>query len=98
LQRAYRGHANEKDAIHSLVGPWSKIWAMGDAAYFHDAPDDEFRPCQWARLISVWLKAPCPRAPSIEVKGTWVSNSKRMFVLDPSKADRDRQLHEKGGA
>lgn len=98
LQQAYRGHDREQDAIRSLIGPWSKIWPTGDKAYFDEARKGEFQPRRWTGRISVWLRAPCPDAPSIDVIGTWVGAADRRFKLDLSKKKRDLDLYERGGA
>ena len=89
-----------QDADQSWTGPWSKIWVTGDAEPFKQAPTGEFRPRRWAArtAASVWLAAPLPDAPSIDVKGTWIGESDRRYRLDPDKADRDVEVHEKGGA
>jgi hypothetical protein len=84
----------------SIAGPWSKLWVSGDSVPFKEAPDGEFRPRRWHELgiPIVWLKAPLPREPAIEIKGTWMSNSNDGYVIDPMKADRDQQVNIRGGA
>jgi len=90
--------SNEMDAHRSWAGPWSKIWVTGDSEPFKKAPAGEFQPRRWAARLSVWLSAPRPDAPCVDVKGTWLSASDKGFALDPDKADRDEVLHKTGGA
>ncbi|MGB8304940.1 MAG: hypothetical protein WCE36_13820, partial [Pseudolabrys sp.] len=74
------------------MGPHSKVWVYGDqSAAFVDAPKGEFAPRQWAQhqTCSVFLRAPLPEHPAIDLKGTWLSDSDRSYQLDLNKADRD---------
>lgn len=83
----------------SLMGTYSKVWVNGDSKPFLDAPEGEFAPRQWAyRTHTVWLKAPLPQQPAIDLKGTWLADKDQSHQLDDWKANRDEVLHESGGA
>ena len=83
----------------SIRGPYSKLWVYGDSAPFKEAPKGEFLPRRWApRAHTVWLTAPRPQRPAIDLKGTWLDDNDRSHKLDLTKADRDQVLHEGGGA
>jgi hypothetical protein len=83
----------------SIRGPYSKIWVYGDSAPFKAASKGEFLPRRWShREHSVWLTAPRPEWPAIDLKGTWLDDKERNPRLDLSKKDRDQVLHETGGA
>lgn len=84
----------------SLIGPHSKVWVYGDKSEaFVDAPEGEFAPRQWAHQThSVFLRAPPPQRPAIDLKGTWLVDKDRSYQLDPDKAKRDEVLHKTGGA
>jgi len=84
----------------SIEGPWSKIWVQGDSKPFTDAPDGEFCPRRWAECAnqSIWLRAPLPAVPAIDIKGTWISDLVGHYEQDPDKADRDDCLWERGFA
>ena len=83
----------------SILGLHSKVWVHGDADPFHYAPEGEFAPRRWAhRAHTVWLRAPRPKYPAIELKGTWLDDKDRSHRPDPSKSNRDQDLHESGGA
>jgi hypothetical protein len=85
---------------HSIEGPWSKIWVYGDSKPFADSRDGEFCPRRWADRAdgSIWLRAPLPVLPAIDVKGTWISDVDGHYQQDPDKADRDDCLWERGFA
>jgi hypothetical protein len=83
---------------YSFEGPYSKIWVLGDSAPFCAAREGEFRPRRWADSSSLWMRAPRPDNPGIEVKETWVSNSDHQYRQDPLKADRHCSLTERGFA
>jgi hypothetical protein len=83
---------------HSFGGPFSKIWVLGDSAPFCAAREGEFRPRRWVDSSSLWMRAPRPDRPGIEVKGTWVLNSDHQYREDPLKADRHCSLSERGFA
>jgi hypothetical protein len=97
-----RAPANKIDVLqYSFAGPHSKIWVLGDSAPFCAAREGEFRPRRWidrSPAPSLWLRAPRPDMPGIEVKGTWVSNSDQAYREDPLKTDRDSWLTESGVA
>lgn len=84
----------------SLMGPHSKVWVYGDKSEaFVDAPEGEFAPRRWGhRSHSVFLRAPLPQRPAIDLKGTWLTDEDRSYQPDPDKADRHEMLHETGGA
>ena len=84
----------------SLMGPYSKVWVYGEQGEpFVSAPEGEFAPRGWAHLTrSVFLRAPLPQRPAIDLKGTWLADTDRSYQVDCSKADRDKVLHETGGA
>ena len=83
----------------SLTGPQSKIWVHCDSKAFPDALQGEFSPQRWAhRSHTVWLRAPLPQHLAIDLKGTWLADKDRSYQTDCSKADRDKTLHETGGA
>ena len=83
----------------SLLGPQSKIWVYGDNRPFAVAPEGEFTPRRWAhRRDSVWLRAPLPDHPAIDLKGTWLADKDQSYRIDPLKADRGKDLHERGFA
>src|SRR5689334_236195 len=75
-------------AVH---GPHSKLWINGDGDPFVGAPEREFSPRRWAQRASnsVWLKAPLPSAPAIDLKGTWLCDRTRAVKEDVEyKGDR----------
>jgi len=84
----------------SIEGPWSKVWVHGDSKPFADAPDGQFRPRRWANRAegSIWLRAPLPASPAVEIKGTWISDIDGGYKQDPDKADRDDCMSERGFA
>ena len=83
----------------SIMGPDSKIGVNGDAEPFRDAPKGEFSPRRWAhRAHTIWLRAPLPQHPGIELKGTWLDEKDQSYRLDPTKSDRHKVYHECGGA
>lgn len=100
LEAALEGDEDQGAKRWSLCGPWSKIWVYGDSAPFMEAPAGEFQPRRWIQEspASVWLRAPLPAEPAIDIKGTWISDPGGRHKLDPDKADRDCCLHDKGFA
>lgn len=83
----------------SILGWYSKVWVHGDGDPFLDAPEGEFAPRRWAhRAHTVWLRAPRPRYPAIDLIGTWLDDKDRSPRLNRSKINRDQDLHENGGA
>jgi len=86
--------------LWSFRGPWSKIWVTGDHAPFAAAPIGEFQPRRWIQRspASVWLRAPLPAEPAIDVIGSWISDDHGKHMQDPDKADRDCCLYDKGFA
>jgi hypothetical protein len=84
---------------HSLSGPWSKIWMGSDGVPFQDAAEGEFRPRRWTSRKTIWLRAPLPLDPSIDLKGTWVGDDDGHYYQDTQwKRDRDETVSEIGGA
>lgn len=103
IQRIYdhrTGRPDWSELKHSLAGPWSKIWVFGDSGPFKDAADGDFLPRRWADRAarSVWIRAPLPADPALDVKGTWVSSLDHLYKQDPCKADRDHQIWLAGHA
>jgi hypothetical protein len=47
----------------------------GDGAAFSEAPEDEFKPRNWVAIKSknVGLRAPLPKFPAIDLKGSWIN-------------------------
>jgi hypothetical protein len=83
----------------SIRGPYSKVGVHGDSGPFDEAPQGEFLPHQWAhRGHTIWMRAPRPKQPAIELKGAWLDDKDRSPRLDPCKEDRDQVYHECGGA
>jgi hypothetical protein len=84
----------------SIRGPWSKVWVHGDSEPFTDALDGEFCPRRWAERAnqSIWLRAPLPMLPAIDIKGSWISDLDGHYEQDPDKADRDDCIWERGFA
>jgi hypothetical protein len=82
----------------SLLGPWSKVWVFDDETAFGEAPEHDFRPRRWSKRASIWLRAPLPLHPGLDLKGTWMSDHDNSYRQDPSKANRDQSVHEKAGA
>lgn len=81
------------DLRHSLAGPWSKVWVFGDSDPFADAADGEFLPRRWVgRAPTIWIRAPQPDDPALDVKGTWVFSQDGTYKQDPDKKDRDHQI------
>lgn len=77
----------------------SKIWPTGDGQPFRDAPPAELRPLRWflakrMTLDSMPLRAPLPKCPAIDFKGSWLENG--VVWIDPEKVDRGQILHERG--
>jgi hypothetical protein len=83
-----------------MEGPESKAWVLGDSGPFAVERDGEFRPRRWIERagFSIWLRAPYPAKPELEVKGTWLSNHGREYKVDPDKADRHLTMYERGHA
>jgi hypothetical protein len=82
------------EIYRSFGGPWSKVWIHEDTEAFQNAHDGEFLPRRWAPLASksVWIRAPLPKFPALDVKGTWLSLGDQAYRQDPYKADRDHRL------
>jgi len=101
-KRIFERHPNEPGwsiVERSLMGEHSKVWPYGDKSEaFVDAPRGEFAPRRWAdRDHSVFLRAPLPQRPALDLKGTWLADEDRSCQADPTKADRHETLHETGG-
>jgi hypothetical protein len=86
----------------SISGPYSKVSVHDDFILFPEAPRGEFMPRRWAlraaHVDTVWLTAPQPARPAIDLKGTWLDDNDRSYRLDELKEDRDQIYHESGGA
>jgi hypothetical protein len=83
----------------SIRGLHSKVGVHGDGRPFNEAPQGEFLPRQWAhRDHTVWLRAPRPKQPAIELIGTWLDDKDQSPQPDPCKENRDQVYHECGGA
>lgn len=85
----------------SFVGPYSKIWVLGDGTPFRAAPDGEFMPTRWVanNPASLGLRAPLPDPPTIEIKGSWITNANHEYREDMVwKADRHSRLSKSGYA
>lgn len=89
------------DLERSFVGPFSKIWVLGDRAPFLAAPENEFMPRRWVENnpVSIGLRAPLPSSPAIEVKGSWITNDGNEYREDVVwKGDRHSRLARSGYA
>ncbi len=89
------------DLERSFAGPFSKIWVLGDGAPFLAAPENEFMPRRWVEnnSVSIGLRAPLPDPPTIEVKGSWITNASNEYREDVVwKGDRHSRLARSGYA
>lgn len=86
----------------SFVGPFSKIWVLGDGASFLAAPANEFMPKRWIdhNPVSLGLRAPLPIQPTVEVKGSWLADDPNHEYREDRvwKGDRHCRLSKSGYA
>jgi hypothetical protein len=84
----------------SLSGSWSKIWVAKDDEVFGAAEPDELRPTRWVNeageLGRMQFRAPLPKVPAIDFKGTWIRPSDGETWLSPDKADRGPTFYKRG--
>jgi hypothetical protein len=101
LALIYQGVPAEEFVVleRSFVGPYSKIWVLGDGASFRVEPENEFMPKRWVEnnLVSLGLRAPLPDPPTVEVKGSWITNTNHEYREDADwKGDRHSRLSKFG--
>jgi hypothetical protein len=83
----------------SFDGPYSKLWVHCDGEPFRAAPAGEFKPKLWLKNnpVSLGLRAPLPTIPTIEIKGSWITDVEMEYREDVTyKGDRHCRLAKFG--
>jgi hypothetical protein len=86
----------------SLSGRYSKIWVVGDGEAFLASPA-ALKPERWAaywheKEKAFGLRLPCPAAPQLDLKGTFVELETGNEWVAEEKRDRDEEIFKKGWA